>query len=258
MGTLFEVLLRGEDAEHLAAVADAVLDEVERIERLLSRFDPRSEISRINRLAAKEDVQVDHEVTSLLKTCFDACEWTDGAFDITATSRVHAAVNPGAHAGSGVAFDFDRRRIRFALPEIQLDLGGIGKGYALDLAAELLREHSIEHALLHGGTSSVLARGCANEGEAWKIRLHNPATGKEIGIQRLASESLSVSAVDEQGDIIDPVTGQPLHSHLGVAVIAGSATDAEILSTALVCLGREREGELLRAGGDPWTSVVWW
>src|SRR5262245_39811982 len=77
MGTLFEVLLLGDDEEHLTAVADAVLDEVQRIERLLSRFDPRSEISRINRLAAAESLVVDCELAGLLAACFEARHWTE-------------------------------------------------------------------------------------------------------------------------------------------------------------------------------------
>jgi thiamine biosynthesis lipoprotein len=241
MGTLFEVLLRGEDAEHLAAVADAILDEVERIERLLSRFDARSEIWRINRLAAIEEVQMDYELAGLLKTCVEAREWTGGAFDIAAGSRrggaaVHLGLQAGTciSAGLGIAFDCDCRRIRFTSPEVQLDLGGIGKGYALDRAAELLAEYGVEHALLHGGTSSVLARGCDEDGLPWRIDL----PGASLPSITLHDQALSCSAVNEQADILDPATGQPLVDSVAVAVVAASATEAEVLSTALLCMDR--------------------
>lgn len=252
MGTLFEVLLRGEDEEHLAAVADAVLYEVQRVERLLSRFDPRSEISRINRLAAQGPVLVDREVADVLAACIDAGRWTEGAFDITATSAWrtlpasagfdHHQADAGSVGHGGVALDPVHRTIEFAAPGTQLDLGGIGKGYALDCAARLLDEHHVEHALLHGGTSSVLARGCGADDEPWRVALRHPLTGEEAGIQRLKDESLSCSAVNDQADVIDPASGQPLKDPVAVAVIAPSATQAEVLSTSLLCMGR-RKGE---------------
>lgn len=232
MGTLFEALLVGDDAEHLAAVAEAALDEVQRIERLLSRFDPRSEISRINRLAAREEVLVDFEVAALLQTCFDATRRTDGCFDILASGRRE----PPAGAPF-LEFDLARRLIRFTDPAATLDLGGIGKGYALDRAAEILAENGVENALLHGGTSSVLARGTDADGAPWKISLQG-LTGDESGeMIELIDSALSCSAVNEQADIIDPRTGEPLTGRLGCAVVAKSATQAEILSTAMLCRG---------------------
>ena len=208
MGTLFEVLLLGDDEEHLAAVADAVLDEIQRIERLLSRFDPRSEISRINRLAATQDVLIDREVAQLLAACFAARDWTIGAFDITASGRRQppgdvAATNDSALPN--IAFDSSRRLIRFLDPETQLDLGAIGKGYALDRAAEILAENAVEHVLLHGGTSSVLARGEGENGQPWRIALRDPSTGEPAETIELVDAALSCSAASEQADMIDPL-----------------------------------------------------
>jgi thiamine biosynthesis lipoprotein len=234
MGTLFELLLRGEDEEHLIAVADAVLDEVVRVERLLSRFDPRSEVSRINRLAAGETVLVDRQVADLLRICMDAQEWSGGTFDITAS-----AMHPdGPIGGNSIRFDPNRRTIALDDPRVQLDLGGIGKGYALDRAAALLDEHGIEHALLHGGTSSVLARGTDIDDRPWQITLGEGPFEDRLVL--LEDAALSCSAVNEQQDIIDPTSSRPLSSPSAVAVIAPSATLAEILSTALVCLGPDR------------------
>jgi thiamine biosynthesis lipoprotein len=249
MGTLFEVLLRGEDEEHLTAVADAILDEVQRIEKLLSRFDPRSEISRINRLAAHGPVLVDREVADVLAACIDAWRWTEGAFDVTATSAWrtlpasagfdHHQADAGSVGHGGVALAPTRRTIEFTAPGTQLDLGGVGKGYALDCAARILDEHHVEHALLHGGTSSVLARGLDEEGEPWRVGF--PAAMCET--ITLCDESLSCSAVDDQADIIDPHSGNALSDPQGVAAIAATATLAEVISTALLCMGRRRAAE---------------
>ncbi len=250
MGTLFEVLLHGDDDENLVAVAEAILDEVQRIERLLSRFDPRSEISRINRLAPSRSVLVDREMAGLLETCFGAREWTGGAFDITITSRCRERPPwrsddpPAGFASPGISFDATRRMIGFTSSEIQLDLGGIGKGYALDCAAQLLDEHHVEHALLHGGTSSVLARGLDADERTWSVALRHPVSGQGERTVRLHDEALSCSAVDSQADVIEPSTGRPLTRPAGVAVIALTATEAEVLSTALLCMGQganERE-----------------
>lgn len=268
MGTLFEVLLRGDDEEHLAAVADAILDEVERIERLLSRFDPRSEISRINRLAGKEDVLVDQEVAALLARCFESWQWTKGAFDIAAGSRrgLPEFTDRTAVLGDspfqaievpGIAFNQVRRLVRFTEPEVEIDLGGVGKGYALDRATELLDEHYVEHALLHGGTSSVLARGHDQDGEAWRIHLRHPVTGEDAGVVRLKNEALSCSAVNDQADIINPATGVPVTGEAGVAVICPSATEAEVLSTALICMGRAKAELFLLLHCGTRATAVW-
>jgi FAD:protein FMN transferase len=237
MGTLFEVLLRGDDEEHLAAVAEAILDEIQRIERLLSRFDARSEISRINRLAASQAVQVDREMAALLAQCIDAFQQTDGAFDVSVGSGRAAERTPGQIPG--IRFDAARRLVQFTVASVQLDLGGIGKGYALDSAARLLDEHHVEHALLHGGTSSVLARGLDADEQPWSVSLRHPVSGQGERIQRLQDEALSCSAVSSQVDVIDPSVGLPLTERAGVAVLARTATEAEVLSTALLCLGKD-------------------
>src|SRR5689334_22940871 len=92
MGTWFEVLLQGDDPKHLADVAVAVLDEVERVDRLLSRFDPRSEIARINATAARRAVRVDFEVLGILETCRSAWRHTEGCFDVTTPSGTFEAL----------------------------------------------------------------------------------------------------------------------------------------------------------------------
>ncbi len=251
MGTLFEVLLRGEDEEHVVAVAEAVLDEVVRVERLLSRFDPGSEVSRINRLASRETVLVDREVAELLQICIGAQAWTGSAFDITAS-----ALQPDAPiGGNGIRFDPSRRTIAFDNLRVQLDLGGIGKGYALDRAAQLLDEYGIEHALLHGGTSSVLARGSDFDSRPWRIAFRD-LSGSDQFVE-LVNAALSCSAVSEQQDIIDPLTGRPLVEPSAVAVVASTATHAEILSTALVCLGPDRAAATIPAEKLHGCCIVW-
>ena len=109
MGTFFEVFLAGDDEEHLEAVAAAVLDEVRRLERLLSRFDPASEIARINREAGRRPVRVDADLWDILCRCREYRRATGGFFDVTAASGRSAQ-------GDALVLDDERRTVRFAGP----------------------------------------------------------------------------------------------------------------------------------------------
>ena len=250
MGTLFEVLLSGDDEENLTAIADAVLDEVQRIDRLLSRFDPRSEISRINRVAGQRPLLIDREIAGILFMCLEAWRRTGGLFDVAARSR-----SAGLLTDPPFELDADGRLVWLASPDMQLDLGGIGKGYALERATDLLA--GVPNALIHGGTSSVIARGFGINDEPWRIALRHPASGQVVSQVELRDAALSCSAANNQNDIIDPRTGQLPTDSLACAVIAPSATEAEILSTALVCLGREPGERLVEQYAAPKVQCIW-
>jgi thiamine biosynthesis lipoprotein len=246
MGTWFEARLLGDDPEHLAAVAEAVLDEVQRIERLLSRFDPGSEIARINRDAGERAVLVDREVLAILLACRAAWERTDGYFDVTAPNALRQQSSEAA-TFAAVAIDPEARTVQFTRPGVALDLGGIGKGYALDRGAEILAVHGVGSALVHGGTSSILARGLDADGRPWSVAVRDPraALDQAHALFRLSlcDQSLSCSASfgpgQEHSDLIDPHRRAPLEEPTACLVIAGAAADAEVLSTALLCMGRQ-------------------
>jgi thiamine biosynthesis lipoprotein len=153
MGTFFEVFLAGADGEHLEAVASAALEEVARLERLLSGYDPFSEVTRLNREAGRRPMRVDADVWDLLCACEGYRRRTGGFFDVT------AAAGDGVGGGEALLLDEGRRAVRLGRPGAALDLGGAGKGFALDRAGEVLRQFGVTSGLLHGGTSSVLAVG---------------------------------------------------------------------------------------------------
>jgi thiamine biosynthesis lipoprotein len=251
MGTWFEARLVGDDPEHLAAVAEAVLDEVGRIDRLLSRFDPRSEVARINREASRRALLVDREVLGLLETCRTAWERTEGSFDVTASAAASAMGDLASNdrpTFAAVIIDLEARTVRFARPGVALDLGGIGKGYALDRAAEIVAAQGVRSAFLHGGTSSILALGLDEMGRPWPIGVRDPfaAPGATAELFRVSLEGrgFSCSATRAPGqacsDLIDPRRGTPLSGHSACVAIAGDATWAEVLSTALLCMGKGR------------------
>lgn len=260
MGTLFEVWLAGDDEEHLGAVGEAILDEVERLERLLSRHDPAAEVARVNRGPAGRPVLVDRETLAILADCLAWYERTEGHFDVCAATRPAARRLPEV-----LQLDTGRRTATLACPGLRLDLGGYGKGLALDRAARLLDAYGVNAALLHGGTSSVLARG-AREGMPWVVALRDPFLGHEGELARLplADRGLSTSVLlpgnAAAPDIIAPGGPDAPRSPAGCVVLAPTALGAEVLSTALVAMGQERARGYLRraAAALPGPLAVAW
>ncbi|MEP7343200.1 MAG: FAD:protein FMN transferase [Acidobacteriota bacterium] len=235
MGTRFEVLLAGDDEEHLEAVAVAAVEEILRLEGLLSRFDPRSEIARVNRFAGIRPVRVDRELFALLEKCEQARQLTEGYFNVT------------RGAGLLLELDAEASTVRFNREYVTIDPGGIGKGYALDCVREILLRFGVTRALLNGGTSSLLALDPASDDTGgWPIDLRHPLKPEAEAVARvsLRQRALSCSAArhheQSQSDIVNPLTGQPLDVNAACVVLAASATDAEIFSTALLAMGRRQ------------------
>ncbi len=243
MGTRFEVFLRGEDEAHLEAVAIAVLEEIVRLDQALSRFDPRSEIARINRDAVNFPVRVDRELFALLARCEQARELTEGYFDIT--------------HGKALCLEAENCTVRFGDAATRLDLGGVGKGYALDCGREILLRYGVRNGLLQGGTSSVLAIG--NDG--WRIAVRQPNTPAQLThYLELRDRGFSCSAVrhveQRESDVVNPLTGEFLTGNDACVVLAANATDAEIFSTALLAMGRTNAQRYLEH--NRWQGRVGW
>jgi thiamine biosynthesis lipoprotein len=185
MNTRFEIVLSGRNPVALRAAGEEALDEIERLEARLSLFQPTSEIAHVNDRAAREAVRVSLEVFGLLQQAKRLHEESRGAFDITVGPLMRCW---GFRGGEGripspedlasareccgmhlVEFDPKNSTVRFVREGVMLDLGAIGKGYAIERAADILREAGVTSALLHGGTSTVYGLGAPLEAEAWKI-----------------------------------------------------------------------------------------
>lgn len=234
MGTRFEVILAGEDAEHLDAVCTLVCEEIDRAERLLSRFDPASETFRVNREAVAAAVRISPELVAVLQQCQAWFHKTAGAFAVVAK-------NSGERVGwQAVVLNAQRRTLRLETPDIHLDFGGYGKGYALDRAGELLRQHGVESAFLHGGTSSIFTIGTDQHGEPWRVDVGLPNAWQTITLTSSTSALSTSATTDEQdtpGETFDPHTGERLTGRKSCTAIAASAAIAEIVSTAMLVLG---------------------
>lgn len=276
MATRFEIVLHGSNATMLRAAGEEALDEIARLESQLSLYRPTSEIARINARAAFEPVRVTPIVFNLLKHARDLTIQCNSAFDITIAPLVRCwgFMNGTGHAPDpqhlvaareciGIAhgqFDDARQTVRFDREGVMLDLGAIGKGFAIDRAVDLLREAGIESALVHGGTSTVYAMGKPSDADTWKIAIANtfgtPNTeSANLPTVTLQNEALSVSAIWGRsfekdgkilGHIIDPRTGEPTQGAQLAAVVSKSATDSDALSTALLVLGTKGQ-QLLKA-----------
>src|SRR5258708_151060 len=190
MAARFELVLCGDDPVRLRAAGEEALDEIERLEGQLSLFRPTSEIAHVNARAARESVRVTPAVYSLLDHARRLTEETHGAFDITISPLMRcwgfregsghvpnpevltrARANTGMHL---VHLDPERLTVRFAREGVSVDLGAIGKGYAIDRAVDLLREAGIDSALVHGGTSTIYGLGSAPDADPWRIQIPDP------------------------------------------------------------------------------------
>jgi thiamine biosynthesis lipoprotein len=207
MATVFEVYAVHPDGTYAAQAAQAAFDLTDRLERELSRFVPNSDISRVNRLAAGESTQVTTSTIECLVIARHMFDLTGGAFDISiGTGLPSLELNPDDYIVSATKAG------------VQVDLGGVGKGYAVDLMAELLEEWGVQVALVHGGFSSVLALE-PPAGGGWPLTLSDPAAPSRV-LSRLSvrQTALGASGVRKKDHIRDPRTGEPARGRLAAWV----------------------------------------
>jgi FAD:protein FMN transferase len=263
MACRFEVIIAAE-SERAVDGAQECLDEVDRLESILSVFRSSSETTLLNLAASRSPIPVGPEMFELLQTCADLHRETQGAFDVTTGALSQCwgfqqrkpslpahAVLTDALSQTGFHRVTLRRNqtVSFSSPRVQINFGGIGKGYALDRGAVKLREHGIKTALLSAGHSSVLALGAGPEGAGWLVGLRHPVQRElRLGTVRLNSCAMGTSGQEEQsflengrsyGHILDPKTGFPADRVLSVSVIADSAAHADALATAFFVSGPE-------------------
>jgi thiamine biosynthesis lipoprotein len=276
MGTEFTLVAYGDDPQHLMAVGNEVFDEIDRLEDQMSIYKPKSELSVINRTAASKSVCVEPKLFELLVNAVDHSQSTGGAFDVTAGPLMKAW---GFFRGKGhvpanseitqvlrrvghrhVHLNRAERTIRFDVEGIELDLGAMGKGYAVDRAVDILRRCGVTRALVSSGTSSLYALGAPPGARGWSISLRNPYDSeKAANVIYLLNCSLSTSGNYEKffkqgaktyAHILNPSTGKPVENMLAAIVLARCACDADALSTAFFVMGVERSQEYLATRRD--------
>ncbi len=264
MATTFEVALPYGTPDALAAAEDA-LDLIDELEDQLTVFRGHSEVCRLNATAAAGPVAVAENLFDLLADAAALTNETGGAFDVATGALIKAwgffkregRVPPlkelaDARAASGmrhVVLDAPSRSVKYRRAGLEINLGGIGKGYALDRAAGLLRSKwGVASALLHGGGSSVLAVGTPpGQPRGWAVSVRHPwDDGRTLGTVWLADQALGTSAATFQyfeyngrrlGHLLDPRTGWPADGTASASAVAPTAAAADALSTAFFVLG---------------------
>ena len=209
MATVFEVHAAHPDQHYTAQAAQAAFDLSDRLEHELSRFLPNSDISRINQLAAGETARVGAHAMECLVIARHMFDLTGGAFDVSIGTGLPS-----------LELDPDDCLVRATTGGVRIDLGGIGKGYAVDLMAELLQDWGLERALVHGGFSSVLALEAPPGLDGWPLTLSDPAGPSRV-LARLSVRQAALGASGRRkGDhIVDPSTGEPARGRRAAWVV---------------------------------------
>jgi len=256
----------GRDADALPRIVDEAFDEVDRIDRLMSHYKANSPLSRINREAAQHPVAVEAELFDFIVDAMRYHRDSDGAFDITVGPLMKAwgffqgegrvpSENELAAArrhvgGVHVTLNPISKTIGFDEPGVELDLGGIAKGYAVDRVVGLLRRRQIAAALISAGGSTIYGLGAPPGADGWEVKLQDPIDPRRIAFAiGLKDRALSVAGSSEKAfeaggvrysHIMDPRTGRPVQGVLSVAVLASSGTAGDALDNAFFVLGPER------------------
>lgn len=274
MGSAAEIQVYHSDRTVAERAVNAALDEMQRVDRLLSHYRQDSELSRMNREAAKAPFPASRELYEFVKRCRAYFDETAGTFDPTVGPLVRAwgffTLRPArpsaqdaaaARARSGfdkVHLDDDSRSVTYAVDGVELDPGGIGKGYAVDRAAVVLRQFGISSALISAGGSTLLALGHPPDRDGWIAGITDPATpSRLLRTVMLRDNALSTSGISEKrvqidgqvyGHIIDPRTGEPGKAMCQVTLLAATATDSDALVKAAFLLPR---ASVVRMFGRP-------
>lgn len=256
MHTRFEIWIRygnGVYAEQAARQAFHVLDG---LEQNLSRFIPNSDIARLNSAPKRRPVRLDETTIRCLEATQQIFQISEGAFDITIGPLVQlwkAGPLPSdnqirqilkAAGMRKLCIDTENDTATRNSEALQLDLGGIGKGFGVDCMADELRKWDIAHALIHGGASSVRAFGHPKEHKGWPVQISHPEKGIILSRFELKEEAMGASGLEKGTHILDPKTGRPVSRHRAVWIRGTSATETDGLSTACMILKPEQINRL--------------
>ena len=273
MATVFEIYISDDDERYARQGAQAAFAEVDRLELEMSRFISNSDISRLNDAVSGETVDLGMDVFECLSRARDMYDKTNGAFDISVGALYSCWLNDDrtlrqpsdeelARACELTGLDHlklsDEDFSAEVLTEgVQFDLGGIGKGYAAEKMAEILREWSLGQALVLAGASSVLSVSVPEGMTGWPIKLRHPGNREDVLARfELTEGAISGSGKQKGQHIIDArsVEGVPVKGRLAAWAMAPDAVAADALSTAFMMLSAEEIDHYCLA--NPGTAAI--
>lgn len=279
MGTFLEIRAFGHSEQTMDKALNLAFEEVDRIEQQLSTYKPHSEISQLNLLGAEKPVGLSREVFELLKRSKAITHRTNGAFDITVGPIVQLWRHSKGQAPDlkdieqsskcvgihHLHLDDKTHTAWFDTSGVQVDLGAIGKGYAMDRAAEILKRQGINRAMLSFG-GHILALDPPPGKKSWNILVQNPKqSGTFLKSLQVSNASVATTADNQRGywvngkrfsHIIHPETGYPIDGMSSVTVVTPSAEEGDALSTALFALGPNQQNVLSNFSVHSVTSVL--
>lgn len=266
MATRCNVVLPGIPDEEAEAVFRHIQYEIGRVEQKLSRFQGDSDIARINQHPAGTPCPADDEMMDILRRIQQYSERTGGCFDITLRPVLqHWHDHPegtldqsldvlkklGMHQ---IELDFPTSTVTRKNDTVDLDLGGFGKGYALERVQQMLARFGIRDAFITFGESSVLTLGAHPAGDCWKVGVKDyrqaEASAHTFSVNTGSVSTSSNFYVDDAGNLVNhrhviyPHSGRPVEELVTVSVCAASAVDAEVLSTAMLVMDEEQIQEV--------------
>jgi thiamine biosynthesis lipoprotein len=278
MGTVFEIAAYGESLAQTSQAIDLAFQEIVRLDEVLSDYQADSALSRLNHSAYPQAQTVPPDLYRVIQESLEYARLSEGKFDVTVGPLVKLwkAALGGEHRPSAEEQNQLRPcvgyqkvellppdRIQFHSPCLQIDLGAIGKGYALDRAADVLRAQGVTRALLNAGGSSIYALGAPPGQAAWRVHLRDPSHKLDPQVM-LSDNSVStseqtpvslLSGSQPAGHIIDPDQGLPLKTSFAVSVVAQTATASDALSTTLLLLGPAKGAELVSS--ETGVAAIW-
>ncbi len=277
MGTVFEIAAYDQSSEHASNAIEKAFQEIVRIDDLFSNYKPDSALSNLNRSAHFHAEKVPPDLYCVIDQSLHFSRLSDGKFDISIAPLVD--LWKAALRGEGTPSQARQEEVRgcvgyekieltppdqisFRSSCLQLDLGAIGKGYAVDRAAEVLHSLGIRDALINAGGSTMLAMGSPPNQTAWLVHLSDPSNKIDPQVM-LKDESVSTSEQtapsllgnDSAGHIIDPDTGMPLKTVFAVSAVSKTATVSDALSTTLLLLGPTKGMALIKNTAA--VSAIW-
>jgi len=265
MGSAYSIAVYGYDREQMQAAVEAAFDEVRQLDSMLSNYKPDSEWSEVNREAARHPVRISPELFQLLSACQAYSRESEGAFDISVGPLMkvwgfykgtghlpHRAEVLAAMESVGyrhVHLDPTSQTVSFDRAGVELDPGGIGKGYAVDRMVDVLKSKGIAIALVAASGSSIYGLGAPpNEPRGWHITIRDPRNERaSVAEAFLKNESLSTSGSYEKffraeghvySHIMDPRTGYPAPGMLSVSLITPRTIDSEAWAKPFFINGR--------------------
>ncbi len=277
MGTVFEIAAYAESSQKASAAIGEALQEIVRMDDLMSNYKPESALSRLNRSAHFHAQKVPPDLYRVIEQAVQFSRLSGGKFDITVAPLVN--LWKAALAGDSLPSVAQRQqaeecvgyqKIELIPPDqitlrsscMQLDLGAVGKGYAVDRAGEILHSYGIHNALINSGGSTILAMGAPPGQPGWLVHLRDPSRKidpcvmlKDQSVSTSEQTAASLLAPESAGHIIDPASGRPIDTQFAVSVITSSGTPSDGLSTTLLLLGPKAGKSLVDGMSN--VSAIW-